>query len=127
MTLIDNITSSPNQQMNLILPDNSVITDFTMTYMDNPQAWFMSMTYGSFVINNFLVSVNPNMLSQFDGVIPFGIGCDTTDGYEPIFINDFSNGRASLYLLDEDDIEEVLETLTPGYNSVMPGFIPWGN
>lgn len=125
MTLIDNITSQPNQLQNLVLPDNTIITNFNMLYMDNNQGWFMSLVYGSFVLNNYRVVVNPNILKAFIGVIPFGIGCDTVDGYEDLFINDFSSGRASLYLLDEDDIAEALASLNPGYNTLTPGFIPY--
>jgi len=67
----------------------------------------MSLVYGTFVLNNYRVVVSPNCLRAFRGVIPFGIACDTTDGYEDLFINDFSNGRASLYLLNSDDVKSV--------------------
>ncbi len=127
MTLINNITAQPSQQMNLILPDNTIIKDFYLTYMDNNQGWFFGLTYGNFVINNMRLVVNPNILREFNRVIPFSLGCDTVDGYENLFINDFSNVRASLYLLDQDDIADVESRLNPGYNALMPGFIAWGN
>jgi hypothetical protein len=127
MTLIDNITAQPSQKMNLILPDNTIISDFYLTYMDDNQGWFFGLTYGTFVINNMRLVVNPNILRAFNRVIPFSLGVDTTDGYENLFINDFSTRRASLYLLDADDITEVESRLDPGYNALTPGFIPWGN
>ncbi len=107
MTLINAIGAQAGQQIDLILPDNSVITGFKMQYMDNNQGWFFSLTYKTFVINNMRVVVSPNILRAFRNVIPFGLALDTTDGYENLFINDFSNGRASLYLLDAADVQSV--------------------
>lgn len=107
MTLINAITQQPGQKIDLILPDNSVVTDFTMQYMDVNQGWFFSLTYGTFVINNMRVTVSPNILRASRRVIPFGLALDTLDGYESLFINDFSNGRASLYLLNPADVQSV--------------------
>lgn len=107
MTLINNITEQPSQKVDLILPDNSVIKDFYMQYMDNNQGWFFGLTYGTFVLNGMRAVVSPNILRAFRNVIPFGLGLNTIDGYESLFINDFSNGRASLYLLNANDVQAV--------------------
>lgn len=124
MTLINAITNQPVQSINIILPDTTVVP-FQLQYMDLPQMWFFSLP--TFNINNMALVVNPNILRSFNRVLNFSLGLDTTDGYESLFINDFSNGRASLYLLDADDIAEVEARLNPGYDTVMPGFIPWSN
>lgn len=107
MTLVNAITQQPNQKINLILSDNSVIQNFIMQYMDGNQGWYFSLVYGTFVINNMRAVVSPNMIRFAKGVVPFGLGIDTTDGYESLFIDDFSKGRASLYLLDETDVNNI--------------------
>ncbi len=50
------------------------------------------------------------MLRQFRNIIPFGLACVIADGFEPVYQDDFTSGRASLYLLNEADVAEV-ETL----------------
>lgn len=104
MTLIDAVTNQPNQQINLILPDTTIVP-FILQYMDGNQGWFFSMP--SLNINNMALVVSPNCLRDFRRVIDFGLALDTNDGYESVFINDFTNGRASLYLLDAEDVADV--------------------
>lgn len=106
MTIITGITAGAKQAMTLQLPDGSKAS-FYMEYIDGQQGWFYSLTLGSFSVSYRRMVVNPNMLRAFRGIIDFGLSCMTTDMYEPIFINDFSTGRAKLYLLDSSDIEEV--------------------
>ncbi len=106
MRLINSITSDAKPKIDLVLPD-STVASLTLKYIDNQQGWYADLTYGTFAYKGFRLTVNPNILRAFRRIIPFGLALTTTDGYEALFINDFSNGRASLYLLDEVDVIEV--------------------
>jgi hypothetical protein len=52
-----------------------------------------------------------NMLRQIRNIIPFGLACLMTDLYEPVFIEDFANGRATLYTLNSTDVALVETSL----------------
>jgi hypothetical protein len=75
--------------------------------MRQNQGWYYSIVYGNFVLNNRRVVAGINILRAFRNILPFGFACTTTDKYEPIYIDDFKNGRANFYLLDSTDIVSV--------------------
>lgn len=108
MTWLNVITIDPNQSMILNLPDGSSAS-FYMGYFDGQKGWFYSLTYGTFALYNRRVVTGVNMLRGFRNLLPFGLSCTTKDGYEPIYQNDFSSGRASMYLLNTVDVELVEE------------------
>jgi hypothetical protein len=106
MTEITGITLDPKQNMTLVLPDNST-APFYLEYIDSQQGWFFSISYGSnwTGVTYQRIVTGANMLRAYRNIIPFGLGCMTTDGLEPIFISDFFNGRASLFILDSIDVQ----------------------
>lgn len=108
MQQITTITDSPNQNTVIVLDDGTKI-NMTLNYFSNQQGWFYSLNYNNsqFILNNRRLVTSPNMLSAFQNIIPFGIAVTTTDGYEPIFIDDFLTARASFYVLNQADIEIV--------------------
>lgn len=110
MRLINEITNEPRQNHKLILDDGTVI-DLSLRYVSNQQGWFYSIVYGSFELNNRRIVTSPNMLRQFQKFLSFGFAVTTTDGGEPVFINDFQNGRAKFYLLNSDDVLSVEEDI----------------
>jgi hypothetical protein len=103
MTWINTITNTANQGMTLKLPNGDKIS-FDLIYMPQNQGWYYSFTYGNFSISNKRIVTGVNMLRAFRNILPFGFACVTKDGYEPIYIDDFTSGRANFYLLDSTDI-----------------------
>lgn len=106
MTQIDIITNSPTQSMTLRLENGQSVKLF-LFYSYNQAGWFYSITYGSMAINRKRLVNSLNLLREFRNNIPFGISCLLTDLYEPIFIDDFINGRAKLYLLNSVDVTSI--------------------
>lgn len=108
MKQITTITDAPNQNIVIVLDDGSKV-NMTMNYFSNQQGWFYSIDYnsGQFVDNNRRMVTSPNMLTAFQNIIPFGLAVTTTDGYEPVFIDDFITGRASFYVLNADDVAAI--------------------
>ena len=77
-----------------------------MEYRDNQRGWFYTLSYpakGFQTVNRRLVA-SPNFLRAFRNVLPFGMTCKTTDGAEPILLNDFVSGRVSVYVLNTADV-----------------------
>lgn len=105
MKKIGTITDAPNQNLVIVLDDGTKI-NLVLNYYSNQSGWFFSLNYNNsqFVVNNRRLVTSPNMLYAFQNIIPFGLAVTTTDGYEPIFIDDFITGRASFYVLNQADV-----------------------
>jgi hypothetical protein len=110
MNKIDNITADPNQTTKLVLADGSIVV-LSLVYFPSIQRWMASIIYGTFQVNNINVSVNPNFMREWRNIIPFGLACFTTDGIDPVYLEDFQDEKASLYLLDEADVLDIEATV----------------
>lgn len=106
MRQIDIITDVPSQVMILRL-ENGQNLNFSVFYSYNQSGWFYNLTYGSKTINGRRIVSSINMLRAFKNILPFGLACSVTDKHEPVFIDDFLNGRAKLYTLNQDDVANV--------------------
>lgn len=114
MYLITQVTNAPLQNMNLILP-NSTVVSVTLYFVPQQYGWFFTnITYNSFVLNGMRVVNSPNMLLQFQNQIPFGLACYSTNNREPSLQEDFLSGASNLYLLDQTDMQEVYSFLQSG-------------
>lgn len=94
-----------------VVGENGEIIPFGLTFMPTQNMWYFNVAYAalSFSVKGFQLTNSPNILHQFRRFIPFGIACVTTDGYEPQFINDFIDGRCSLFLLNEAEVAATQE------------------
>lgn len=111
MKLISSITKDANQIITLVLDDGSRMI-LTLVYKDNQQGWFYSISYGTvFNCNNRRIVTSPNMLRAFRDIINFGLACMSSDGYEPVFIDDFSTERAKLYILNSTEVQYVEDNI----------------
>ncbi len=57
---------------------------------------------------------NPNMLYQWQNILPFGLSCFTQSNREPTLQQDFSSGSSGLYLLSQEECEAYRNYLTLG-------------
>jgi hypothetical protein len=110
MLKITTLTDSPYQTAVLKL-ESGISLQFTLRYFYNQQGWYYSFTYGSYTLNNRRMVNSGNMISQIQNIVPFGLACLLTDPYEPVFIDDFSSGRATLYTLNPSDVALFNSTL----------------
>lgn len=99
------ISSDPTQQYTLALPDGTQVT-FSIRFSPNQKGWFYSLTATNWESLNRRLVVSQNMLRQYRNILAFGLACFTTDGYEPIYQDDFLTGRAKLYLLTQAEAAE---------------------
>lgn len=109
MNSIDNLSSDANQITKLILDDGSTVI-INLVFNAATQRWTVNVVHDLFQVNGVGVCIHPNFMREWRNIIPFGIGCTTTDGVDPVFVNDFSNGRATLHILTEEDVQAIEET-----------------
>lgn len=117
MTIIQNISDSTPQSLNVVLPDGSTVT-IVLTYRVQQSGWFFDISWGGMsppwqVSGNRLVT-SPNILRQYRGVIPFGLTVTTTNNGEPTGQEDFVNGYATPLLLSETDVLDIEAVYYPG-------------
>lgn len=107
MRKIEILSDIANQSMEVTL-ENGDRLQVTMQYISANMGWYISLIYGStLTINMRRVVTSPNLIRALRNIIPFGIACVTKDGYEPIYKDDFSSGRAELYVLSPEDVQYV--------------------
>ena len=104
MNLVTAFTNDYSQLIDLTLEDGSIV-NMSLTYVASQQGWFYSITYGSFSVLGMRLITGLNLLRKYRNIIPFGIRVDTSDGYEPVNINDFSSGRITFNLLSALDVQ----------------------
>ena len=107
MQIITGITSEPKQSISIPLPSGD---SFTLTLQFYPQqtGWFYDILYSTrttdFQCNGSRLVTSPNILRQYQDIIPFGISIVTQGGVEPTTQTTFSDEVVTLLLLDEADI-----------------------
>lgn len=79
----------------------------TLFFKASVQAWFFDLEWNNFVLKGNRIFSSPNMLSQYEKIIPFGLAVITEGGGEPFLVNDFSQGRINMYLLSPEEVIEV--------------------
>lgn len=100
------------QTQTLVLPDGTSIR-LTMYYAAMQLGWFIqNLIYGNFQVQNLKMVTSPNILIQFVNQIPFGLACFTSDGLESTQQQDLFSGYATLYVLSQAEVEEVLELIS---------------
>lgn len=100
---LNNLTDFANQTTTLQLPDGTT-ANLTLIFNATAERWVANIVYGTLVINGLGVCCLPNILRQWKNVIPFGLACATNDQTDPFAANDFSDGRARLFLLSADEV-----------------------
>lgn len=117
MTIIENITDSTPQRMNLTLPDGSTVT-WALTYRVQQSGWFYDISWDGvsppWVRNGNRLVTSPNILRQSRFLVPFGITVTTVDNGEPTGQEDFVSGYATALLLDESDVLSIEAVYYPG-------------
>lgn len=106
MNKIEKITDDPLQQQTIVLADGTTFS-FEMYFIPMQQGWFFTnITYGTFTLTGLRICVSPNMLYQFQNLIPFGIACFSVGNREPSLQQDFVSGNCQLYLLTQAEVAE---------------------
>lgn len=106
MNQINTLSDDADQQVYYALPDGTVAT-LQFTYRSAIQRWSLDLSYGTVTLKGFNLCVHPNILRQWRNLIPFGMAIVSTDGQDPVAINDFLTGRITVFMLLQEEVAEV--------------------
>lgn len=118
---ISNITSSANQVINIPVPGSSGKTaQLTLSYIPTNMAWYYSIIYDNFILNNRRVVQSLNIMLPYVNTANFGIACLSNisgNPRDPYLITDFidnSNSKPNfdLYVLSYTEASNYLNELT---------------
>lgn len=112
MLKLESITDNPKQRQSIVLSDGSIML-LRLEFKPQQNGWFITeLTLGDFTLMGQRITTSPNILNQYHKLINFGIACFVDGGGEPQFIEDFSTGRAELFLLSEEEVIEFNDYLS---------------
>lgn len=106
MYLLNNLANEPKQTLTFMLEDNTRLV-LNFEYRANQMGWFFGFKYGDTNYQNIRLTTSYNVLRAYRNWLPFGLRCDTVDDGEPIDIDDFVTGYASVYLLTKEDCQAI--------------------
>ena len=101
LTILGN---EPRQIFTIIL-DNNIKIPMTFEYRANQTGWFMGFEYNGIKYSNIRITTSYNLFRAYRSWLPFGLRCDTADNLEPMDIDDFITGYATIYVLNQSDID----------------------
>jgi hypothetical protein len=104
MQQITNLSDEADQIAKVVLADGSVAT-FDFVYLGAVERWAFSVSHPEIECDGMILCAGPNVLRMFRNTIPFGLGCYSTDGADPFYIEDFASGRITLYVLDASEVQ----------------------
>lgn len=95
--------NEPKQAITMLLDDQTRV-EFEFEYRKNQLGWFFAYKYNDMEQANIRLVTSFNILRSFTR-LPFGLRCDTLDGEEPMGLEDFLSGYATVYLLTAEDVK----------------------
>jgi len=108
MRQITTLNNSSHQQFDFALEGYDSVRVY-LEFKPQQYGWFMTLTWGSFVLSNERLSVSDNLLRQFRDMIPFGIMITGIDAIDPSSIDSWIDNNF-FYFLTADEVLEVEAT-----------------
>lgn len=106
MFKLTTLSNEPNQQISITLNDTDRVV-LTFEYRPNQLGWFFSFEYNEQLYQNIRLTTAYNILRAYRNWLPFGLRCDTLDNEEPIDLNDFATGYATIYLIPQKELSVI--------------------
>lgn len=106
MYQLTSLGNEPRQQIIMIVNEN-IRVPFNFEYKENQMGWFFGFQYGDVNYQNIRLTTSYNILRAYRNWLPFGLRCDTADDEEPMSIDDFVSGYATVYLLTKEDVQAI--------------------
>jgi len=107
---INGIISTGSQV--LTLSGTNGIIRLTLNYKPAIQMWFMDINYNNKIINGIKICLSTNILRQWKNYLDFRIMIKGNE--EPMFINDFSSGKISIWILDSSEVQVIEDYYSAG-------------
>lgn len=93
------------QQIVEVYNSNNQNFKLCFNYNQTRQGWFVDIYSEKFQLFGIRITSVPNILMQWQNKLGFGLAVKCEQNSEPMFYEDFTAKRASLYILEPDDLE----------------------
>lgn len=103
MIKVENITNEPIQRHTILTEAQDVI--LRLYFISTVQAWFIDVEYGDIRANGVRLSVGVSHIQSSNMPLDFRVTDNQNIGLDPLTIDDFENGRCTLYMLEAADME----------------------
>lgn len=113
MKLVSSITTEPKQRFVLKLDNNESVI-IRLYYYSSQNSWYFDIEYNDYINNGNKVVLTMNALRHLRNILPFGIAFVSSSNAEPFQLEDFANGNVLMLLLNQDDVQEIEETVYNG-------------
>lgn len=103
---VSQVSDNAFQTMVLQMPDGSTGA-LNLYYRASAPRWFFDFLHPALPQGGPKgngLTLSPNLLRPWKNLVPFGLACVTLDGQDPVGSEDFINGDATLYVLDETGV-----------------------
>lgn len=102
---ITNITDEPSQQHTLLVNDEEIT--FILNFYEVTEMWSFDVAWRGERFNGFMISLGCLHIQALNW--PFDFFCSVTDGsgMAPFRLGDFAEGRAEMYFVTADEMQEV--------------------
>lgn len=114
MITLKEITNDPKQKFSVQLEDNSSFT-LELEFIEQQEQWIANISdipNSNKIINGIKLINSPNLLRQYQRIIPFGISIETKNDDDPFKLDDFSTNRAAINILNSDEVDQIDTLLT---------------
>lgn len=106
MRQITEFTTSTFQTCKLPLETRESV-DFKLYYAPTQLSWYFDFSYNDIISNGNKLVLGFNILRAYKDRIPFGLLVEADKNIEPFSIDDFSTGRVRVYILDQNEVDEI--------------------
>ena len=103
MHKLNSLGNEPRQQVTAILNDGTRLP-LTFEYRANQLGWFFGFEYNGINYQNIRLTTSYNILRGYRNWLTFGIRCDTLDELEPMDLDDFLTGYATVFILSPEEV-----------------------
>ncbi|MDF1593741.1 MAG: hypothetical protein P1P89_19715 [Desulfobacterales bacterium] len=102
MIQITNLTDEPNQRHTVIFEESEIVVK--LRFFPRHHFWSMDVVYGTYQVFGVKLSVGALHIESGNQPFDFTVMDNSGNGIDPYRINDFSNGRCSLYMFERADM-----------------------
>lgn len=106
MKEITEFTTSTYQTCKLPLETRENV-DFSLRFAPSQNSWYFDFSYNDIISNGNKLCLGFNILRTFKDRIPFGLMVLADHDIEPYKIDDFAEGRVKIYVLNQDEVDEI--------------------
>lgn len=106
MNRLDGIRATGTQRLTTFASNGDLVT-IILNYQPTTRNWKMDIEWISFELRGQRIYSSPNLLIQYQNIIPFGLAVITSGSGDPFLINDFSSRRSDMFILTPAEVEEV--------------------